>query len=88
MNEIAFMENIREYIKRPSEAYKMIVDKIRHVRMDNVKFNQEDNEIYFRVFQEVMENIAKDYPELVNEVKRQIAKKKRWQERRKERNKK
>jgi type III secretory pathway component EscV len=84
MNEVTFIENVKVHIKRPSKANKMIVDKIRHKRMDDIKFNSNDNAVYLQIFQEIMENIAKDYPELMNEVNRQIAKKKRWQQKRAE----
>lgn len=58
----------------PSEETKRKVNKIRHERMDLIKYSKDNNE-YFQVYQEVMLNIAQDYPELTKEVHRQINKK-------------
>ena len=69
---------------KPSERNKLIVDKIRHLRMDPIVFDNTDNQKYLTVYVSVMQSISGDYPPLEQEVQRQINKKIRWQNRRNE----
>ena len=67
---------------KPSEKNKMIVDQIRHLRMDPLVFDHTDNQKYIAVYSSIMLSISCDYPFLSREVQRQIDKKIRWQNRR------
>lgn len=64
------------------EARIATVNALRHLLMDEIKVNTKDDVDYMLVYERVMGDIASQYPPLGEEVKRQIAKKKRRQERR------
>jgi len=61
---------------------KEMVNTLRHERMDIIAFDNTNNEVYSRIYSEVMSSIIKDYPCLSNEVQRQMAKKIRRMEKR------
>ena len=54
---------------------KEMVNTLRHERMDVMVFDNTNNEVYSRIYSEVMSSIVRDYPHLSNEVQRQMAKK-------------
>ena len=54
---------------------KEMVNTLRHERMDVIVFDNTNNEVYSRIYSEVMSSIVRDYPHLYNEVQRQLAKK-------------
>ena len=54
---------------------KEMVNTLRHERMDVIVFDNTNNEVYSRIYSEVMSSIVRDYPHLSNEVQRQMAKK-------------
>ena len=54
---------------------KEMVNTLRHERMDVIVFDNTNNEVYSRIYSEVMSSIVRDYPHLSNEVQRQVAKK-------------
>ena len=54
---------------------KEMVNTLRHERMDVIVFDNTNNEVYSRIYSEVMSSIVRDYPHLSNEVQRQLAKK-------------
>jgi len=64
------------------EARKKAVNSLRHLQMDEVTMDAKDNASYLLVYEAVMSDISSRYPSLSQEVQRQVAKKKRWQERR------
>lgn len=61
---------------------KEIVNTLRHERMDVIIFDNTNSEAYSRVYTLIMESIIRDYPNLSNEVKRQMVKKNRRIEKR------
>lgn len=90
--EIQFVRNMSEekaivkswtnFKCKPSEKNKKMVDAIRHSRMDQIVFERSNNELYLQVFVFIMESIKTDFPQLENEIVRQVEKKKRWMSRR------
>ena len=54
---------------------KEMVNTLRHERMDVMVFDNTNNEVYSRIYSEVMSSIVRDYPHLSNEVQRQQRKK-------------
>jgi len=54
---------------------KELVNTLRHDMMDGIVFNNEDNEVYFQVYSEIMTKISASYPSLSEEVEKQMAKK-------------
>lgn len=70
------------HVNPPSERVRMIVNDIRHIRMDGIVFNAESNAEYRLFFVSVMGDIAREYPSLSKEVERQVRRKIARQDRR------
>ena len=81
MNEEAI---IAEYLASPQnlKARTEAVNALRHFSMDKITFTVKDNEQYMLVYDQIMMRIARVYPSLAWEVKRQMAKKNRRNDRR------
>lgn len=79
--EAAIFRKHRE-VKPPSQRDRMIVNDIRHHRMDKLEFDSTSNAEYRLFFVSVMHDISADYPSLSREVERQVARKIARQDRR------
>lgn len=69
-------------VKPPSQRDRLIVNDLRHHRMDHVEFDSTSNAEYRLFFVSVMHDISVDYPSLSREVERQVTRKIARQDRR------
>lgn len=67
--------NVFQASSQNFEARVEAVNALRHLTMDEVKFDVKDDDMYTTVYTQIMERIASDHPSLSGEVKRQMAKK-------------